>query len=254
MDEAKLFEAKISDMLEKARKGRLSVGNFMTPEQCERARAFLERERPDVEYGFFGGYPDAERMLLAFLPDYMDLSSLDTELLFRALLIRPLGYSAPDHRAYLGALMNLSVKRETVGDILVTEQGAIVFCTPVLASMLTGGSCPLERVGRERVSVEVADRSLYENYERQYETLSVIMASLRLDCAVASLSDMSRSLAKEKIIRGDVLLNHAEKLSPDAEISSGDIISVRGIGKFVIREVCGETRSGRLRVEVRRYV
>ena len=80
------------------------------------------------------------------------------------------------------------------------------------------------------------------------------MASLRLDCAVASLSDMSRSLAKEKIIRGDVLLNHAEKRSPDADISSGDIISVRGIGKFVIREVCGETRSSRLRVEVKRYV
>ena len=254
MTDIRLFEAKINDMIEKARRGRLAVSNFMTPEDSEYARTLLQRQKPDVEFDFYGGYSQAERKLLVFLPDYLDKETLDTDLVLKAIFIKPLGYQMPDHRSYLGALMNLSIKRETIGDIIVTDGGAVVFCTLPVASMLTAVPCPLEKVGHERVRVGLADRSMYENYERDYETLSVIMASLRLDCAVAALADLSRSLAKEKIARGDVMLNHAQKLSPNTDISSGDTLSVRGVGKFVIKGICGETRSGRLRVEVIRYL
>ena len=163
-------------------------------------------------------------------------------------MISPCGHEEIDHKSYLGSLMGLSVKRETIGDIVILPEGAVVFCTPPVAAMLSSDPSPLERVGRYKVSVRFADKSLCENFRREYEEISIIMASLRLDCAVGALANDSRAKAQEKRLR------HRDETSPSAQIAVGDTLSVRGVGKFIVGEVCGETRSGRLRVTVKRYV
>jgi RNA-binding protein YlmH len=55
-------------------------------------------------------------------------------------------------------------------------------------------------------------------------------------------------------LHGQVQINYREELSVSAEIKTGDILSVRGAGKFIIEEIAGETRSGRIKVNVKRYV
>ncbi len=252
--EEKLLFAKIDDMIEKARRGRLASSGFLTPSEVSQAEKYLTYGKFDCSYAFFGGYGDAERKMLALFPDYLDAEYFDTDEIFRAVLIKSSGYAELDHRSYLGALMNLSIKRETLGDILLLPEGAVVFCTLPVASMLTDRPSPLERVGRDKVSVSYADKEICAGFAREYETLSVIMASLRLDCAVAALSNLSRSAAQEKVARGDVQLNYAQEFSASAEIAPEDTLSIRGVGKFIINSVCGETRSGRLKVEVRQYV
>lgn len=252
-DERLLF-AKIDDMIEKSRRGRLTTSYFLTPGEVLCAQRYLEYGKCTEKWAFFGGYGDAERKMLAVFPDYLDAEYFDTDEIFRAVLIKPSGYAELDHRSYLGALMNLSIKRETLGDIIITPSGAVVFCTLPVAAMLTERPPVLERVGRDKVSVSYADKSIFEGVERKYESLTVIMASLRLDCAVASLSGLSRAQAQERVVGGGVQLNYREQTSVSAEISPGDTLSVRGVGKFIINSVGGETRSGRLRVDVRRYV
>lgn len=252
--EERLLYAKIDDMINKAASGRLASSSFLTPSEVSLAEKYLTYGKFSCNWAFYGGYEDAERKMLAVLPDYLESEYLDTDELFRAVLIKASGHIELDHRAYLGALMNLSIKREALGDIILVPEGAVVFCTLPVASMLNTSPSPLERVGRDKVAVSYAHRSLYEDFTREYETLSVIMASLRLDCAVASLSNCSRSLAQEKVTRGLVQKNYREELSVSAEIAQGDTLSIRGTGKFIISSVCGETRSGRLKVEVRRYV
>ncbi len=252
--EEKLLYAKIDDMIEKARRGRVASSAFLTPGEVSRAEKYLLRGKFGLSYAFYGGYEDAERKMLAVFPDYIDAEYFDTDEIFRALLIKASGYAELDHRAYLGALMNLSLKRETLGDIVILPEGAVVFCTLPVASMLTDRPSPLERVGRDKVLVSYADKDICVGFAREYETLSVIMSSLRLDCAVAALSNLSRSAAQEKIARGDVQLSYVQEFSASAEIAPDDTLSIRGVGKFIINSVCGETRSGRLKVELRRYV
>ena len=78
--------------------------------------------------GFFlyGGYFQAERRLALFLPDYMetpdDIPLEDNPIC--ALRARPRGGVELNHRDYLGSLMGLGIRREMVGDILVSPQSA----------------------------------------------------------------------------------------------------------------------------------
>ena len=250
----KLLYSKVDDMIEKARKGRLAFSSFMTPSEVADIERYLTYTKCPYEWFFDGGYESAERKMLAILPDYLDREYFDTNEMFKAVFIKNSGYTELDHRAYLGALMNLSIKRETLGDIIVTEGGAVVFCATAIAAMLLDNPSPLERVGRDKVKVSYADEDIYKNYERKYERSTVIMASLRLDCAVAATTGLSRASAQEIISRGQLQLNYREELSASAEIKTGDILSVRGTGKFIIEEIAGETRSGRIRVNIKRYV
>ncbi len=253
-DEDKLLYSKVDDMIEKAEKGRLAFSSFMTPSEVVRVEKYLTYGKCPCEWLFDGGYNSAERKMLVILPDYLDKEFFDTNEIFRAVFIKNSGYTQLDHRAYLGALMNLSIKRETLGDIIVTDGGAVVFCALPIAAMLTDDPSPLERVGRDKVKVSYASEDIYKNYERNYESSVVIMASLRLDCATASLTGLSRASAQERISHGQVQLNYREELSVSAEIKSGDILSIRGAGKFIIEEIAGETRSGRIKVKIKRYV
>ena len=70
----------------------------------------------------FGGYGDAERKMLIFLPDYLDETSLYGEdspcVCLRAAFFQG---DSPSHRDFLGALMGAGVGRETVGDICVDK-------------------------------------------------------------------------------------------------------------------------------------
>ena len=250
----KLLYSKIDDMIEKAGKGRPAISSFMTPTEVMLTEKYLTYGKCPYEWFFDGGYEGAERKTLVILPDYLKREYFDTNEMFRAVLIKNSGYTELDHRAYLGALMNLSIKRETLGDIIVTDKGAIVFCTLPVAAMLTDNPSPLERVGRDKVKVSYAEEETYKNYERSYESSVAIMASLRIDCALASLTGLSRAAAQEKILHGQVQINYREELSVSAEIKTGDILSVRGAGKFIIEEIAGETRSGRIKVNVKRYV
>ncbi len=250
----KLLYAKIDDMIDKAARGRLASSGFLTPSEVLLAEKYLTYGKFSCNWALYGGYADAERKILVVLPDYLDIECLDTDELFRAVLIKNSGHVDLDHRSYLGALMNLSIKRETLGDIILLSDGAVVFCMLPVAAMLMSEPSPLERVGRDKVSVSYAEKELFADFMREYEMLSVIMASLRLDCAVASLSNCSRAIAQEKVLRGLVQKNYREETSVSAEIAQGDTLSIRGVGKFIINAVCGETRSGRLKVEVRRYV
>ncbi len=250
----KLLYSKIDDMIEKAEKGRLAFSSFLTPSEIVQAQKYLAYGKCPCEYLFDGGYDDAERKMLVILPDYLDKEYLDKDELFKAVFIKSSGYAELDHRSYLGALMNLSVKRETLGDIIVTHEGAIVFCTLPVAAMLAEKPSPLERVGKDKVAVTYAEEDMYKDYERSYEKLTAVMASLRLDCAVASLAGLSRASAQEKVAHGLVQLNYREELSSSTEIKMGDTLSIRGAGKFIIEEIGGETKSGRLKVNVKRYV
>ena len=64
---------------------------------------------------FYGGYDDAERKVIYFLPDGIDPVYSDLCLLTSA-ISAPLG-----HREVLGSLMSLGIDRKLVGDILISD-------------------------------------------------------------------------------------------------------------------------------------
>ncbi|MGI6203264.1 MAG: RNA-binding protein [Eubacteriales bacterium] len=203
---------------------------------------------------FFGGYSDAERMVLCFCPDYIaDPAAYFAEYedccpvaALRAAVLSP---DTLSHRDYLGALMGLGLKREIIGDILVGDGYADIILLRdalplVLRDFTKAGRAPLKC--RELPLSELAPPP------REVRKLRDTVASPRLDAAVGVAFSLSRGKAAEAIERGLVYVNNRLCEKPDATVSEGDRLTLRGMGRAVILELGGTSRSGRIFITVER--
>ena len=226
---------------------------------------------------FWGGYPDAERKIYISLPGFMaytlperendasdavdftpaELAELVPEELGRhisRLLIKKSGYVTLSHRDYMGALLGLGIERDHVGDIILVDEGAVVFAEPGIANFLKNS---LSAVGRDHVKVAEAPEDI--KLSRDFEAVTGTVASARLDSVVSELTNCSRETAKELIRRGFVEHDHFPAVDADAEVADGDVISVRRDGKvkggkFVVDKIGELTNKGRVRLFARRYL
>lgn len=250
MNTEELFFARLDDFCARAEQGILTASPFFSPEERMRAAAYLERQ--STRFCFRGGYEEAERTVAVFLPDYMEEEMLDTDEFFLPIAIRTSGYVSLTHRSFLGALTALGIDRSAMGDILLFDWGAVLFALPSVAQFLLSDPSPLERVGADKVKVSLCERSMIEGYKRSFEPFTDVIASERLDCAVAAFAGISRERAKQVTERGDVALDYRVCTRPSEEISAGSIISVRGVGKFKIESMT-KTKKDRIRLSALRY-
>lgn len=214
---------------------------FLTPAEVHELRRWAQgAEGPVV---FLGGYPGAERQIACFLPDWMEPETLDPADFLCALELHA-RFGAPGHRDVLGAALALGVEREWLGDILIDGERAWLYCLPSVKEHLL---LSLEKVGRWGVRVRELPLSEVPVPKRETEQLRFSVSTPRLDAVCAGLFRLSRATAAEAVAQGLVQLNYQECLKPDAQIRSGDVISLRGKGKGQITKVGdGQSRKGRL--------
>lgn len=188
-----------------------------------------------------GGAENTDRKVAFFLPEWLAPEDFDVSEEIRAVRITH-RFGTLSHRDYLGALLGLGVKREWLGDILVEDGGAAVFCLKSIeAHLLT-----LEQVGRWGVKTERIALSDVTPPERKVKPVSFTVQSARLDAVTARLFHLSRTAAAERIRVGDVQLNYVLCQRPDAAVQPGDILSLRGSGKAQLTEIGGQSRKGRV--------
>lgn len=253
MESRKLFAARLDDLVRGCLRGRIGHTAFLTPEETAFADDRLRANARNVLWRFDGGHPDAQRVILEIRPDYLPPKAGETRDRISALEIRCSGFGeSPGHRAYLGSLTALGIKRETVGDILCMEGRAVVFVTPAVAVFLRSDPPPLVSVGRERVKVLPADPALIAGWKQEYDEITAVAASARIDCIVAEIAKTSREKAKALILRGDVQRNHRECAEVSQVCAPGDVLSVRGHGKYKIQDI-GSTQKGRVRLTLLVY-
>ena len=219
---------------------------FLTP--AERYALEHDPALRGVSMVFSGGYPDAERTMAFFLPDWLEEDGLDLSEHICALHLTA-AFGSPGHRDYMGAILGMGVGREWVGDILVDGPRAIVLCQPsVLRHLLS-----IEKVGRFGVKAEQMELKDIPAGEKQAEERRFTVMSPRLDAVAAGLFHLSRSETARQIALGVLNLNYTPCLKPDAQVTEGDVLSLRGAGKGRVTEIGGSSRKGRLFVTAEIY-
>lgn len=246
MEQEALFLARVEDDVREVIEGNYTVTTrFLTPEEQVIAK---ETVRGRVRIFASGGYPEAERRVLAFCPDYINT---ENEVDFGIRVVRvQVKQATLGHRDYLGAVLSLGMKRETIGDIALDGDGAWIFCMVEMAEYICRN---LDKIGRASVTcepMEVADAVIPP---RTFEIKDVGVASLRLDAVLAGILHNSRSKAVEIITAGEAFLNHKEAKNISQKVKEGDVLSVRRFGKFVIMGVLGQTKKGRQKVQIKQY-
>ena len=236
-DETEALRARLDDLARRA--GRLWTplcSRFLTQE--ERSLAQRCARENGVLTAFDGGWEGAERSQCCFYPDGLepDFTGVWLEVSWNA------KFASVDHRALLGSVMALGMDRSLLGDMVIEGDHAYIRAVPELAARLPQ---ELTRVGS--ATVKVRERSEPPAITPPKGTeLRDTVASLRLDSVLSSGMKTSRAKATEWIRQGAVQVNHTTTERIDQQIKADDLISVRGFGRIILREIGTPTRKERI--------
>ena len=148
--------------------------------------------------------------------------------------------------------MKLGVVREKIGDILVKESGADVIVMPEIVKYLLTNLRELIRLRKADIK-EIQINEL-EKVEIKTKEYNIIVSALRLDNIIAELAKTSRMQAKELINQERVFVNFKNEIKQTKLLNEGDLISIRGKGRFKISEIIGNTQKGRYILKIEKYV
>ncbi len=210
----------------------------------------LKQQFPQIIMETFGGYENAERQMVAFHPDAL---AFTWEYPIDCLKIEPRAIKFSEilgHRDYLGSLLNLGVERSVIGDIVVQEKAAWFFCQSKMTDFFLENLCRVRHTNIQITKVEDPD----EFPRPKLEPVSGTCASVRLDSLIALAFKASRSSMVSYIEGGQVYVSGKLITSNGYEPKDGDIISVRGKGRFIFDGVSHQTKKGRCGVRILLYV
>lgn len=233
----KMLLAEVLDKIENTNnRNKIEHTDFLDLAQNELVQKFLNKQKVE-NYIKYGGFNEAERKMYIFYPEKFNEQVVEKNLSSIVQIIR---IELPDdligkytHRDYLGAVMKLGVKREKVGDIIVENNGADIIINKEITKFL--------------------EQNL-RNVEVKKEEIEIIVASLRLDNVASELARCSRSKIIEIMNTERVFVNFQVETKKTKQIKEGDMITIRGKGRFFIKEIIGQTRSGRTILKVEKFV
>ena len=197
----------------------------------------------------FGGYDYAERQMVAFLPDALYYVWEYPMHALRFTPSHPKFAEALTHRDVLGALMNLGIRREMLGDILFLSDGIVVFCIDSVTDYLIQHCCKIRHTNVTVEQILITDFQ----YQPRFIEKDGIVSSLRLDTILADICKLPRSAAQKIISEGNAFINSKKIQQNDYNCQNGDILSVRHVGKFQIETTDKVTKKGRIRYHYKIY-
>lgn len=243
MDEDKLFKARIKELAETSyRQNRYTFSHFLKAAELTMFYD-MASSLSFVDHDTFGGNPCCERQMIRF--GSKRALGYEEPFPISVLCIEPLMFKFAEelgHRDYLGAIMNLGIERDVLGDILIRDKRAYVFCMDNIAGYIQEN---LEKIRHTNVKIFLAEGEI-EALKPKLKEAEVLVASLRFDAVVAALCRLSRSGAQELFRDKKVILQGRICENNSTVLKEEDVFSIRGYGKFIYKGCGKQTRKGKI--------
>ncbi|MDR3595811.1 YlmH/Sll1252 family protein [Clostridium sp.] len=216
--------------------------NFYTPNVWNWFENNLNSNYFKVESN--GLFEDSERRMVSF--NNINKSPFPIKLLK---IQNTSKFSALTHRDFLGAILSLGIERNKIGDLLVSENTCYLPIHEEIESFII---CNLERISKVKCDVEIIDKVEFLPKFTFKEEI-VLVSSLRIDGIVSKIINVSRAKAQGMIEQGQVLVNYVKIKEKSYELKSEERITIRGFGKFILGNSIGNTKSGKLKIIIKKY-
>lgn len=236
-------EKRFEDLVKRAEnKHRCTYTDFLGIAQISE----LKGMKLKTAYCLWGGYENAERVVCCF-GDRKRLKDL-SDFPISCVLIEPLNQKFADeltHRDFLGAVIGLGLRREVIGDIIIKDNCGYVFCLEKISGFIVKN---LERVRRTSVKCSVTDN--VPTALVVPEVKEIIVSSERVDAVIAGVVNVSRNDTRSFFVRDRVFVNGEKKKFASQRLKAGDIITIRGYGRFTYDGVLRTTKKDRLVAQI----
>ena len=228
-------------------RGVFTFSDFMSPTSLYEATTVLKQG----EYTVFGGADFAERKMIRF--GNIESFGYEEPFPITVLKITLQGgkfASSISHRDVLGAVLNLGIERQKLGDIFINGVFCYVIADKTVAKLIIE---ELASVGRNKVVVETVD-SVPEEFAPKKREMQFSVASNRVDAVLCKVFSLSRENSVGLFDKGFVAINGKPCESPSKPLKDGDVITARGFGKLVFEGEGGLSKKGKLYVTVSVFI
>lgn len=231
-----LFVKKILDYKNQALYSqRMILTPFYNPHEQDIVHKVIGHQ--DLHVFCYGGLGHAENQRMIICPDFYDIQNDDFEIVVVEVIYNQ-QFGKIHHKDVLGALMNLGIKRECIGDIYESER--IIFtCTkqtfPYIQTYLT-------QIKKSKVKLKLIHEHI--DIVHDYKTQVFFVSSLRLDKIVSTMFHVSRQVASEAILSGHVKVNHKEVEEVSYLCHNNDIISFKRHGRVKLVDENKKSKQG----------
>lgn len=229
--------------------GRFTYTDFLSRSDSVYLKEAGYSEKGDPAVKIWGGADDTERVMFRFGDP--DIIGYEEPFPIAIIEVKPRSenFGRLDHRDVLGTVMGLGIERSTVGDILINDEGAYLFAVQEMADYIVQN---ITMVKHMSVDLSIVEK-LPEGLKKEFRILDLVVPSLRADCFAAALLHGSRSMGSRCIKEKKMLVNGNTVIKNTQILSQGDIIVIRGRGKFIFDGSVGNTGRGNLHVRIREY-
>lgn len=260
-EEDKFFIAKILDKIQFTNsKNQVQTTDFLDGYEQKMARNILQQMHFE-NYILYGGFEEAERKVLFLLPkkleNFLEIPIIENSIIQNFLKV--ITITLPNdlkgeyhHKDYLSGLMKLGIKREKIGDIIVTQDGADILTKSDMIPYLLNNLPDLTRF--QKAKIEQKDIDKLKQVAILKEDIVILVTQLRVDTVISELLHISRTKANEIIAQERVFVNYEVKTKNATLLKQGDLLTIRGKGKYEIGEIIQQTSKGKLRIIVKKYV
>lgn len=153
-----------------------------------------------------------------------------------------------EHKDILGTLFSLGLDYDLIGDIVVEENYAYFTSLTRLNDLIDNNFNMIKNkyIKPKKVNEMIITKDKFNNF-------NIIISSMRLDCIVSKLGNFGRNEASKYINDGFVLVNYKECKNIKKQVFEGDIISIRKVGKFKIRNEEKKTKKDNILLNISKY-
>lgn len=215
---------------------RLILTPFLNPHEQELVYTIIGNQ---LKVESSGGILESENQRVIICPDFYELMKEDFEITVVEIIYNQ-QFGRLKHKDVLGALMNLGIKRECIGDIYDGER-LIFTCTSQSYQYI---SEHLKQIKRSKVNLRIIEDDI--EIKREYISKVFFVSSLRLDKLVSAFYKISRQQASEAIRSGSVKVNHKVIEQVDKLCHNNDVISFKKHGRVVLKDENKQSKQGNL--------
>ena len=154
------------------------------------------------------------------------------------------------HRDVLGSILSLGVNRELIGDIYISEDCSYVIVKKEISKFLIDN---LKKIRNVKVKLKKVDKDEIDCDISDKIEEKILVSSMRLDNILSSVLNTSRSKVNTYFEENKVFINWKNEQKKEKLIKNGDVISIRGVGRIVIKESTGISKKGKIILNVEIY-
>lgn len=224
------------------------ISPFLTEMEQRILEKIVKYAYSNVKLDFFGGSSDSERKRAKLIVN--DNYDIDYNIVCLVANFNAKFHNIK-HRDVMGAIHNIGLNYNRIGDIIVREDTIFIFVDSSIADYLIMN---FSKIGRAVLSFSIANSLSDINIEKEYQSLSIVCSSHRLDSIVSKIISKSRSKTKEILKKEFVKLNHTVVINGEKNCKIGDMISIRRYGRYILKDSIQNTKSLKYRITLDKLV